>query len=963
MHFAKPDGYLMGITNLTKIRRVRIFGTILLVFFLLYSITGFFILPYYIKGMATEQLSRQLGRSVVINSVRFNPYSLAVTISGFEIKEADGRATFVSFRRLYVNLQAVSVFKGGPVVREIKLEKPHVHLVRTDANTYNFSAVLDRFLEKREVRVQERAGKPVLFSFSNIQIIDGDIEFDDRPVSKRHEITQINLTIPFISDLPSYVDSFVQPSLDATINGTPVHVRGATQVFSDSHETSLDISLKDIDIPTYAAYVPMKLNVKVASGRLDMAMKVTYRQFTNRQPMLAITGESRIRDFRISTTKAQEDILKVSRLSIRDISMDMETRKIEISAIATERGWIAISRSPDGRMSYESFIAAPPAASPPARTSSSSDRTGRVTPAEAPWIISLKSIVVDAYTVQATDRSLAKPFSVTLDEISCKAQNISTEKDAKGTIALSLRIDRTGSGVVDGTFTLSPLATDLAVRLSRVRLKLMQPFLAGHAQVLLAAGTLNAKGALKARETGKEGLNAVMRGRLWIDKLSLLDSVDAEDLLKWDSLSLEGIEARYAPLSLHIREIVLSKFYSRIIINADRTVNLLEAFSAAEPAGETAPPLQEPPLTKATTSETQQEQEPAQQRTIGIDKISLQGGTINFTDNSMKMRFSSNLFDIKGRISGLSSDENTLGEVELSGAYDRYAPLQITGKINPLRNDLYVALTVDFRDMDLTSISPYAGRYAGYAVEKGKLSFQLHYLIQKNKLDAQHNVLIDQFTFGDPVESPDATKLPVRLAVALLKDRNGEIHLDLPVSGELNDPQFRVGRVVLKIIVNLLEKAATSPFALLGAVFGGGEQIGYAEFDYGSAALTDAVKKKLDILEKALSERPSLRMDIIGHADPEQDREGLKQSRMQQKIRAQKIRELAGKKDETSSLESVTVSPQEYPLLLKRAYKEEKFPKPTNFLGIAKDVPVPEMEKLMLDNMKVTDEDLKALAD
>jgi len=329
----------------------------------------------------------------------------------------------------------------------------------------------------------------------------------------------------------------------------------------------------------------------------------------------------------------------------------------------------------------------------------------------------------------------------------------------------------------------------------------------------------------------------------------------------------------------------------------------------------------------------------------------------------MKMRFSSNLFDINGSITGLSSDEDALGEVELSGAYDRYAPLQITGKINPLRNDLYVALTVDFRDMDLTSISPYAGRYAGYAVEKGKLSFQLHYLIQKNKLDAQHNILIDQFTFGDPVESPDATKLPVRLAVALLKDRNGEIRLDLPVSGELNDPQFRVGRVVLKIIVNLLEKAATSPFALLGALFGGGEQLGYAEFDYGSAALTDAVKKKLDILEKALTERPALRMDIIGHADPEQDREGLKQSRMQQKIRAQKIRELAGKKDETATLESVIVSPQEYPLLLKRAYKEEKFPKPANFLGIAKDVPVPEMEKLMLDNMKVADEDLKALAD
>jgi hypothetical protein len=198
--------------------------------------------------------------------------------------------------------------------------------------------------------------------------------------------------------------------------------------------------------------------------------------------------------------------------------------------------------------------------------------------------------------------------------------------------------------------------------------------------------------------------------------------------------------------------------------------------------------------------------------------------------------------------------------------------------------------------------------------------------------------------------------------VSLLKDRNGEIHLDIPVSGEINDPEFRLGRVILKVIVNFLVKAATSPFALLGSLFGGGEELGYAEFAPGSADLTAQTMKRLDTLGKALHDRPALKLDIIGHADPEKDREGLKQNLLSKKVKIQKIRKLAEKQEEIVSLESITVTQQEYPVYLKRAYAEEKFSKPRNVLGIAKDLPVPEMEALILANMQVTDEDLKALA-
>ena len=943
---SRPFRLLFGHSGSGKSRTVRIIGIIVFALFGLYSIAGFFIVPPYAKRIAAENLSEQLGRRVSIVSVSLNPYSLVATVKGFEIKENDGSTTFLSFGSLRVDLQIASVLKKGPVIREIKLEKPHVHLVRVDANTYNFSDIIDRFQSMREAAPPEKPGKPFLFSVSNIQIFDGSIEFDDRPVATKHAITQVNLSIPFISNLPRYAESFVEPSFSALINGTPLNILGDSKVFAGSRETSLNIALKDINIPHYLAYAPANLNIRVPSGLLDVQMKAAYRQYEDRAPMLTLTGESRLRDLRVATRSGKNEFLRVPLLRVKDVSFDLEKQKVEIGTLATERGWVELSRSADGRMNVSSLIVSPAAA----------PRTTRTSPSETdPWNVQLDSLLIGGYTVKATDRSLAEPFVMTIDEINCQAHNISTEKKSLGTLAVSMRVGK-GKASADGAFTVNPPSAALKVNVKGLPLKPVQPFLAERAQVILAAGRLNVNGTVTAVQARSGAMNAAFKGKLWVNNLSLLDKRNTEDLLKWDSLYLGGMDIRTEPLFAHIREVSLTNFYSRIIINADRTINLQEVFLAPAAAPEAAGP----PPPGAAAGEIRQK--PPQSRTIGIDTITLQGGTVNFTDNSITPRFSSDLLEIGGRVSGLSSVENTMGEIELRGMYEHYAPLEITGKVNPLRDELYVELRTDFKDMDLTSISPYAGRYAGYTVRKGKLSFHLDYLVIKNKLDAKNKFFIDQFTFGDPVESPEATKLPVRLAVALLKDRNGEINLDIPVSGDLQDPEFSTGRVVLKVIVNLLVKAATSPFALLSAIFGSSVQIDHAEFDYGSAALNDAAKKKLDVLGKALHERPSLEMDIVGRADPEKDREGLKQTLLLRKVKSQKIKELAGKSEETPELESIIVTPEEYPVYLKRAYKEEKFPKPRNILGMAKSLPVPEMEKLMLTNLKVTEEDLRVLA-
>jgi hypothetical protein len=416
------------------------------------------------------------------------------------------------------------------------------------------------------------------------------------------------------------------------------------------------------------------------------------------------------------------------------------------------------------------------------------------------------------------------------------------------------------------------------------------------------------------------------------------------------------VEVGSNPTSVGIREISLTDFYSRIIVYPDGTLNV-QGIVAKEGEGR-----DNAALTPAQAAASADNAAQAPAVPVRIDTLTLQGGSVNFSDKFIKPNYSASLVEIGGRVSGLSSEESRLADIDLRGNLENSAPLEIVGKINPLAKDLFLDLKVDFRDMDLSPLSPYSGRYAGYGIQKGKLTLSLKYHVEKRKLDSENKVFLDQFTFGDTVDSPDATKLPVRLAVALLKDRSGEIHLDLPVAGSIDDPKFSIWGVVWKIIRNLLVKAATSPFALLGAIFGGGEELSYLEFDPGSSVIPASGTAKLGNLVKVLTERPALKLDIEGHVDIEKDREGMRQLLFRRKVAARKLADLAKTGQPAPALDNVRVEPAEYPKYLAQAYKVEKFPKPRNFIGMAKDLPVPEMEKLMLTHLQVTDDDLRRLA-
>jgi hypothetical protein len=481
-----------------------------------------------------------------------------------------------------------------------------------------------------------------------------------------------------------------------------------------------------------------------------------------------------------------------------------------------------------------------------------------------------------------------------------------------------------------------------------------QPYLADQVNFSLTGGEVGSKGVLTIETGGDGALKVNYEGGVQVTDFASVEKDASQDLLKWKSLDLGGIQFALQPMQLRINEINLAEFYARLILGADGRLNLQKL--AAQKTGASAPEE-----TKEAKPAEPQAAAPTEKQ-ISIGKINLQAGNVYFSDFFVKPNYSANLTGVQGSISELKPDAP--GDVAIQAKLDDAAPVDIQGKLNPLSKDLYMDIAADAREIELNPMSPYSIKYVGYGIERGELSFKVKYKVENRKLDAQNQIILNQLTFGEKVESPTATKLPVLLAVALLKDRNGVIDVNLPISGSLDSPEFSVGGIILRIIINIITRAVTSPFALLGAAFGGGSggELSYIEFDYGRANLPESAEAKIKSIASAMNNRPALKLDISGRVDPVNDLEGLKQTSIERKVKAQKMKDLVRQGTAPKSVDEVQVDKAEYERYLKAAYNDESFPKPRNVIGLAKDLPVPEMESLMLKNAQTTDDDLRNLA-
>jgi hypothetical protein len=773
----------------------------------------------------------------------------------------------------------------------------------------------------------------------------------------RGDATQIDLSITNLStasknratyDLSLLLDNRATLAIDGTFSLAPLAVTASAE-------------LSDLQLQRGWPYLARFLTSPV-KGSVGLSADVRY---DTENGLVVEQGALQARG--LSARYGDMEGMDLARLEVTGVGYRQKKNRIDVAALTLSRGNISVSRETDGSISILSLLKKENGASPPPPEKKPGPAGTRGASGDIAY--SVRQIRIDQLQAAFTDKTVPDKPRFTLRNTSLSLTGLNGPLFTPATLRFSSTFNKATTLSANGTLTPSPFRYRGRIEVGRLPLRDFDPYFPANLNVFLVNGSFDTGMTVDiALKDGK--LTGTYKGNAGISGFHLIDTVAEEDLLMWESLQLDDIRGSLDPFMLALRQIALSGVYSRIIVRKDGTLNLQNLVEKPPAETGTALSLPAPPpaagvsSSPAAAAAASTAATPPPKKQIQIDSITVQGGTLAFTDNHLPRTFSTTFYNLGGRVSGLNSEESTSADVDLRGNLENHSPLRITGRINPLRDDLFVDLKVSFRDIELSPVTPYSGTYLGYTVEKGKLYLDLTYRIDKKQLDASNNIFIDQFTFGQRVESDKATKLPVKLGLALLKDRNGEIHLDVPVTGRTDDPKFSIWRLVFQVLKNLMVKAVTSPFSLLSSLFGGGHDFSSVQFAAGTSALSPQEEVKLDALARILLDRPALKVELKGYVDREKDSEGYRRELLDRKLRNEKFLALGRERKLTvgETVDTVRVMPEEYPKYLSAVYKKEKFPKPRNIIGMVKDLPLDEMRKLIIAITVVGEPELQSLA-
>jgi hypothetical protein len=969
----------------------------------LFGLLGYFWLPGYAKSKLETMLSEALHRPVTVQAIEIQPFTLELTVRGFRIGEkpdsVDAGSALFSVDELYANLSSASIVKRAPVVSALSIREPSIRLVREGEQRFNITDVVEELLNRPE---KPDDGTKSLFSVSNITISGGRFEFVDRLKKSQQEISEIRIGVPFVANFDNDQEAWVEPHFSARVNGAALDFNGRVRPFTRNREATLELKLSDIDLTRVDEYSPIPVGINLLSGRLDSDLLLTFAQADGEAPRMVLTGNTALRNLEVENHAVEapytakfnrldiklteinlsdkkpsraglalsdlalvrktesEPVLDLPKLNLDEVVVDPGQQNAAIGTVMLEGFRASLRRGTDGRIDLAKLFAPPPAKTPV---------EPEVAPAKAeagkPWTAQLSSLKLAATALRYEDATLTGVAPMVIDPLDLTVSDIDLTGASPLNLVLKAAVNKKGSLETEGTLAWAPLAVDLAIDAKDIDLVALQGWAGDRLNVLLTRGATSFKGKVKANGTP---LKVMVNGASRFTNFNVIDKADASDLMRWRSLDIDGIEFVNEPLRVDINSISLADFFAFVMLSPEGQLNL-KYIVKQDKEGSTANSASTPPSTLAekaaapapSVAAPAPSQPAGKPQPVRIGRVLMQGGNVNFHDRFIKPNYRANLTGLAGRVGPL--DPKKPGEIDIRGMVDKTAPLKIDGKVDTMGKELYLDITASAKGIDMPTFSPYSGKYIGYAIEKGKLSVDIHYHVEKGELTAENNVFLDQLTLGEKVESPDALSIPVSLALSLLTNRRGEIDIHLPISGSISDPEFSVGGLIVKVILNLLTKAATAPFALLGSLLGGGEELSEIDFLSGSAKISPEAEKRLQALSKALKDRPALKLEITGRADPEHDPEALKRVMLERKVKTQKLLESVKKGVETGSVDDVELNPEEYEKYLTLAYKEEKFAKPKNVVGLNKSLPVPEMEQLMLASINAGESEMRDLAE
>jgi len=993
----------------------------MLVAIALFGLLGYYWLPGFVKSQLEMRLSVLLERPVTVQAIEIKPYTLELSVSGFRVGEkpgsVDAAETFFALDHLYVDFNpAASITYRAPVISVITLDAPYIRLARDDAEVFNFSDLLEKFSQPSEDDAS------ILFSVSNIELKNGRIEWVDRVKSHHQSISEINFAIPFIANLDKVKADWVRPHFSARINGAPFILDGRLRPFTDKREATLTLKLTDADLADIAGYLPLPAGISLVSAYFDSDLTVAFSQSGEDSAAITLSGKSAIKRTAIRNQSAQipyqvdlgsfhvsldqfdltgqsssslafnlnnlaltslaslaeskPAVLTLMKLAADGVRFDFAGKRIALDAITLDKLSSVINRNPDGSIELMNFfsavedsaVAAAMASNAqivsatipiPGRKPSSEARIEQAAQAEVvqaetlqiedktrSWAVIINQLRLNAAAIHYTDQTMANVVPMTIEPLDLVANNIDISGEKPLDLEMTAVVNNRGSIETRGSLAWSPVVVDLNLDLKTVDLVSLQGWAGDALNVLLTSGDVSFNGSVKA---GGSPLNVTVNGQTRLGSFNILDPGISRDVARWKSVDISGLDFTGDPLKINMDVVRLEGFYAHVILQPDGELNLQQLVRQDKAvAGESS---------QGGTDADKTQEKPLPLR---IGKIVLQQGNVDFYDRFVRPNYHARLTGLHGQIGPIQSGQ--AGAIDIKGAIDKSAPLEIKGSIQPFDSRLSLDIVAKAKAIDLPSFSPYSGKYIGYGIEKGKLSVDVHYRIEEGELTAKNSIFLDQLTLGSRVESEDALSLPLELAIALLKNRQGEIDIHLPVKGSLDDPRFSLGGIILDAFVNLITRAVTAPFALLGSMLGENVELSEIMFSPGSAVIEAEAENRLQALSQILSDRPALRLEIAGHIDPANDYDGIKQMRLRRQIITHKLAADARKGETRDALAEIELTPDEYSQYLEVEYKATDFEKPTNFLGLTKKLPDQEMEQLLLQQATVSADEMNELA-
>ena len=862
----------------------------------IYALLGFQVAPSVVRSQAVSFVKEKYGRELAIGEVRINPFLLQVEIRDFALPDADG-GPMIGFKRLFVDFEVSSLWNRAWVFRDVTLEAPELRAVVRPDQKLN---LLDLAPEPSP----EPSGPPPRLWLKSFVVEAGTIGFTDlaRPQPFRRQFSPVAFAL---KDFRTTAEGGGFDLSARTPNAELFQIKGSVEITPQVASRG-QFRFKGLHLPGVAEYLGDALPFGLSSGTAELAGDfdvVVGEELAARLkvPRIFVT------DLALRARGADADWVRIPSVEVADTALALVKRNASVGSVKVQgldvQAWMDADGSinllqmvsPDGAAPAATGAASPADAAPPAAAADAAPATAsEAQPAptpEAPWTATIGTFSLAGAHIDFEDRRAAPARRFVVAPLDLTVQGASLDLAKPVSLKVSGTVNDVAPFHADGQVTPSPLAADLAIGLDGARMEILQPYVLPVADLTITDGRLTVDGRVKLDPPDAPGPDLSFAGNVAIDGFASQDNTLHQDFVNFASLRVEGIRYAMGPDSATVERVLVGQPFARVVISPERVINIsavldpkgtaaaLEARRAAARAEAAMTPAErkrreaEREEAEERAAEAREKQEdaaakvapaplPAEGMPVRIGEVRITDGTLDFADNNVQPNFAAKIVALNGSIKGLSSDPASHARVDFKGKVGEFSPVTIAGEVQPFSFERYTDIGLKFENISLPIFNPYSGQFAGYAIAKGKLTTDLHYRIDNRALDAQHHIRIDQLEWGEETAGQGEATLPVKFATFLLRDRNGVIDLDIPVQGTLDDPTFKVGPIIWKVIKNLIVKAVTAPFALLGALFSGAEEAQHVDFAPGSADLDATTAGQLDALGKSLVEKPGLTLEV-----------------------------------------------------------------------------------------------------